>query len=520
MAPAPATEDYYMVLELSQTATSEQIKKAYRRLAPLVHPDRNANKEESTKNFQLLGQAYETLSDEDQRREYDRIYPTISRNRPNHQHPQPPRPSPSSAPQADVYGEAAEIAAIEKRKKESAARWDTRRRAIEPWIFELQRVIRRLEKEIEGLASVAAAEAAEQAQKNSWGRWLLSPFYKPVEESEDEKLRKDRHRQERKIDKINKERRLATEQTKLQRESGFLEEARQENEEVAGRSDREKQVVLNRARVRETRERLERERVDRERLDKIRRDMLERERVEQERLNNILREQLAQRERIAQEEREARREQEAEARAAESLRQQANRRRQRDNIRFGSYSPDVYPSVCEHDGWWDKVHGRRACPDCGEVWTYLLQCPGCDILACPKCQKELRPKYRGRTPWTNQRQYAQPRSLSPDPFDYCRLQPAMPCPYSVLISARLSDMRSATFSCVQLLAIQQSAIERGTAKDQREEPLVAAGWKGIVLETMRAGEVCTMAEYITGAAEVSIDDAASYQMLYRNSKVQ
>lgn len=49
-------------------------------------------------------------------------------------------------------------------------------------IFELKREVRRLEQEITNLESIVAAEAAEEAQKNSWGTWLLSPIYKKVEE--------------------------------------------------------------------------------------------------------------------------------------------------------------------------------------------------------------------------------------------------------------------------------------------------------------------------------------------------
>ena len=53
MAPPPITEDYYLVLEVSQTATLEQIIKSYRRLALKVHPDRNA-KDGATQAFQLV----------------------------------------------------------------------------------------------------------------------------------------------------------------------------------------------------------------------------------------------------------------------------------------------------------------------------------------------------------------------------------------------------------------------------------------------------------------------------------
>ena len=55
MAPVPITEDYYMVLEVSQTATPELVTRSYKRLALKLHPDRNA-KHDATEAFQLVCQ--------------------------------------------------------------------------------------------------------------------------------------------------------------------------------------------------------------------------------------------------------------------------------------------------------------------------------------------------------------------------------------------------------------------------------------------------------------------------------
>jgi curved DNA-binding protein CbpA len=55
MAPAPITEDYYMVLEVVQTATPEQVIQSYKRLALKLHPDRNA-KHDATEAFQRVCQ--------------------------------------------------------------------------------------------------------------------------------------------------------------------------------------------------------------------------------------------------------------------------------------------------------------------------------------------------------------------------------------------------------------------------------------------------------------------------------
>jgi DnaJ-class molecular chaperone len=64
-------EDYYKLLEVNRDASFEEIKKAYRRLSMIHHPDKNRNSEESTIKFKQLATAYETLSDEGKRRMYD-----------------------------------------------------------------------------------------------------------------------------------------------------------------------------------------------------------------------------------------------------------------------------------------------------------------------------------------------------------------------------------------------------------------------------------------------------------------
>lgn len=57
MAPVPVTDDYYLVLEVQQTATSDVITRSYRRLALKLHPDRNPD-QDTTKAFQLVSHSY------------------------------------------------------------------------------------------------------------------------------------------------------------------------------------------------------------------------------------------------------------------------------------------------------------------------------------------------------------------------------------------------------------------------------------------------------------------------------
>ncbi len=65
--------DYYEVLDVSKTATAEEIKKAYRKKAIQYHPDKNPGDKESEEKFKEAAEAYEVLSDENKRARYDQF---------------------------------------------------------------------------------------------------------------------------------------------------------------------------------------------------------------------------------------------------------------------------------------------------------------------------------------------------------------------------------------------------------------------------------------------------------------
>ncbi|MDX1469712.1 MAG: DnaJ domain-containing protein, partial [Acidimicrobiia bacterium] len=64
--------DYYKVLGVERDATTEQIKKAFRRIARETHPDANPDDPEAAARFRSAAEAYEVLSDPDRRARYDR----------------------------------------------------------------------------------------------------------------------------------------------------------------------------------------------------------------------------------------------------------------------------------------------------------------------------------------------------------------------------------------------------------------------------------------------------------------
>jgi molecular chaperone DnaJ len=65
--------DYYEVLGLGRTASQEEIKRTYRKLALQFHPDRNPNDPVSEARFKEINEAYEVLSDETKRQRYDTL---------------------------------------------------------------------------------------------------------------------------------------------------------------------------------------------------------------------------------------------------------------------------------------------------------------------------------------------------------------------------------------------------------------------------------------------------------------
>jgi len=65
--------DYYEVLGVSKTASEQEIKSAYRRLAVKYHPDKNPNDAAAEEKFKEAAEAYSVLQDSEQRRRYDRF---------------------------------------------------------------------------------------------------------------------------------------------------------------------------------------------------------------------------------------------------------------------------------------------------------------------------------------------------------------------------------------------------------------------------------------------------------------
>lgn len=68
-----AKRDFYEILGVSKSASADEIKKAYRKVAMQYHPDRNPGDKASEEKFKEAAEAYEILSDQDKRAQYDRF---------------------------------------------------------------------------------------------------------------------------------------------------------------------------------------------------------------------------------------------------------------------------------------------------------------------------------------------------------------------------------------------------------------------------------------------------------------
>ena len=73
LGPRDVEKDYYAALGVAKDADGAEIKKAYRKLARELHPDKNPDDAKAEARFKDVSEAYDVLSDEERRKEYDEM---------------------------------------------------------------------------------------------------------------------------------------------------------------------------------------------------------------------------------------------------------------------------------------------------------------------------------------------------------------------------------------------------------------------------------------------------------------
>ena len=103
MPTATDFKDYYTILGVSKTATPEEIKRAYRKLARKYHPDLNPGDKGAEAKFKDLNEANEVLSDPEKRQKYDRFGQHW--NHPSYSEAPPPNGTNAGTGDFDQYGD-------------------------------------------------------------------------------------------------------------------------------------------------------------------------------------------------------------------------------------------------------------------------------------------------------------------------------------------------------------------------------------------------------------------------------
>lgn len=67
------SKNYYDILGISKTASTDDIKKAYKKLAMKYHPDRNKDDASAEKKFKEINEAYQVLGDVEKKKQYDQF---------------------------------------------------------------------------------------------------------------------------------------------------------------------------------------------------------------------------------------------------------------------------------------------------------------------------------------------------------------------------------------------------------------------------------------------------------------
>jgi len=112
---------YYQILGVSETASEQEIKKAFRKLAQATHPDTHPGDKAAEARFKEANEAYETLGDAKKRKQYDekRRNPANTRPKGDRARSQPKNPFDFATNLGDMFSDFFTDETTEKKEKES-----------------------------------------------------------------------------------------------------------------------------------------------------------------------------------------------------------------------------------------------------------------------------------------------------------------------------------------------------------------------------------------------------------------
>ncbi|KAK2767684.1 hypothetical protein FQN54_003842 [Arachnomyces sp. PD_36] len=409
MASTEGRDDYYTILGVAHTATAEEIKTSYRKLAKTLHPDKNPNNPDATTSFQRLSEAYETLRNPRKRMEYD-----IKRLRVNNIQLTRQATENREAEAAENRRKSeAEKPKPENKDIENLTNLGNERASYRESIGEIrQRIIRNIGtlQDLQDQDDEALRQEARESS-DAWFQNLHGAPKKPDQEQQKETRERERLQRVARRRIIDNE--VEQDKAKLQILGDRLQDIMEKISAIKKRLDEDTQAqemreegqwgeeVEARARVREQQSRQRGER---------RADWGRQWREEAEARAGPREQQARQtRERWANWEAQILRAEEVTRQEAHTNAQAASQEHTRagQGARWAQEIQDSFPSGwsnlpagfaaasqragCRHEKFWPRVGGPHRCRNCQRMQTdFAFQCPGCQMIACTNCRKSLR----------------------------------------------------------------------------------------------------------------------------------
>ena len=357
-----------------------------------------------------LARAYETISDPEKRKAYDTQWVHIRNSQRTQQEAEKRQAEVADTERRRAAKEKANKQKQENARQERLQHLELLRSGYYSDIFEVNRVVRRLEADLKIIQKQDNEELRKEREINSWWAYLTSPIYGKQEETEQKRQERETERLQRLASRLIKENDLFQRRAKLQ---GLRDALQDVTSKIA--AEKKEKEDEERMEAAKRQEQLRKEQEARRRVEKeeIRKSWARWEELQAE----LRKEQAARAAKEAREAQEAwealerlrkaadeRRKAEAEERArAARAAEAAQKAKETRNDRFQPATPlHSYSrasmsnkSTCRHHKYWPKLEGSHLCSTCQNIQRrFAFQCPGCSMIACASCRQILKGKGR------------------------------------------------------------------------------------------------------------------------------